>query len=72
MKKVTSLLLGLIFILAMTTVTSCGNDDEDEDRNLCTNSCPFASDGDCDDGGPGADFSLCDLGTDCNDCGTRN
>lgn len=37
----------------------------------CTNTCRFASDGDCDDGGEGSDFSLCDLGTDCNDCGPR-
>ena len=27
--------------------------------------------GDCDDGGPGAEFSLCALGTDCDDCGPR-
>jgi hypothetical protein len=38
---------------------------------LCTNTCWFAFDGDCDDGGPGSDFSLCELGTDCFDCGPR-
>jgi hypothetical protein len=38
---------------------------------LCTNTCRYANDGDCDDGGPGSSFSLCDLGTDCNDCGPR-
>ena len=38
---------------------------------LCTNSCMYAGDGDCDDGGPGSDFSLCALGTDCSDCGPR-
>ena len=31
----------------------------------------YAADGDCDDGGPGAEFTLCDLGTDCTDCGPR-
>lgn len=37
----------------------------------CTNSCRHAGDGDCDDGGPGSDYSLCELGTDCADCGPR-
>ena len=41
------------------------------DVGVCTNSCASASDGDCDDGGPGSEFSLCDLGDDCDDCGTR-
>ena len=38
---------------------------------LCSNTCEYASDGDCDDGGPGSDFSVCEFGTDCNDCGPR-
>jgi hypothetical protein len=38
---------------------------------LCNNECTFAGDGDCDDGGPMCDFSLCDFGSDCADCGTR-
>ncbi len=38
---------------------------------LCTNSCPYRSDGNCDDGGPGADGNYCALGTDCDDCGPR-
>ncbi len=41
------------------------------DNGKCINTCPYASDGDCDDGGPSSDFSLCELGTDCADCGTR-
>ena len=36
---------------------------------LCQNHCVYASDGDCDDGGPGAEFSLCAYGSDCQDCG---
>jgi hypothetical protein len=32
------------------------------------NSCIYAFDVDCDDGGSGADYSLCSYGTDCNDC----
>ena len=38
----------------------------------CDNTCSHASDGDCDDGGPGAEYSLCAHGTDCADCGTRS
>jgi len=38
---------------------------------LCTETCQFTNDGDCDDGGPGSDFSSCPLGTDCLDCGPR-
>lgn len=37
-------------------------------RAQCKDSCQYSSDGDCDDGGPGAEFSGCDLGTDCVDC----
>lgn len=39
--------------------------------NACTDTCRYASDEDCDDGGPGAEFDLCALGTDCADCGPR-
>ena len=36
----------------------------------CTNNCVgFASDGFCDDGGPGSISAKCALGTDCHDCG---
>ena len=35
----------------------------------CDNSCSHASDGDCDDGGPGAEFSSCRNYDDCDDCG---
>lgn len=36
----------------------------------CTDECSrFSRDGDCDDGGPGSQYSLCDFGTDCTDCG---
>ncbi len=37
----------------------------------CTNTCSSANDGDCDDGGPGSDYDMCELGTDCGDCGPR-
>ena len=38
---------------------------------LCYEDCSYSGDGDCDDGGPGAEFSSCELGTDCIDCGAR-
>lgn len=37
----------------------------------CTNTCRFADDNECDDGGDGSVTSACNLGTDCNDCGPR-
>ena len=40
-------------------------------QGLCENSCPLASDGACDDGGPGALFTDCPYGTDCTDCEER-
>ena len=38
----------------------------------CSNTCEYANDGECDDGGFGAVYSVCSLGTDCNDCGVRD
>lgn len=37
----------------------------------CSNSCNSSNDGECDDGGPGAQYDVCALGTDCADCGSR-
>ena len=34
--------------------------------------CLWAADGTCDDGGPGATYAGCELGTDCTDCGPRD
>ena len=48
--------------------------------DICANTCNYASDGDCDDGGPGSEFQFgssnmlsaaCALGSDCVDCGPR-
>ena len=38
---------------------------------LCSETCAYSDDGWCDDGGPGSDYALCPLGTDCIDCGPR-
>jgi len=39
--------------------------------SVCSDECFYASDGRCDDGGPGAQFDWCEYGTDCSDCGLR-
>ena len=36
------------------------------------NSCKYANDGECDDGGVGSEYSMCYHGEDCADCGTRD
>lgn len=40
-------------------------------EDLCSDTCGWANDGECDDGGPGAAFDSCAYGTDCGDCGPR-
>ena len=54
-----------------TGCTDAGGIDGGTSGGRCTNTCRFSYDNQCDDGGPGSDFSLCELGTDCSDCGTR-
>ena len=40
--------------------------------SICSNAClTVVNDGDCDDGGRGAKYSLCPYGTDCADCSAR-
>jgi hypothetical protein len=38
----------------------------------CENTCRYANDGQCDDGGPDSDTNACLFGTDCADCGERD
>ena len=40
-------------------------------NDLCVGFPTYASDGFCDDGGPGSEFNACTYGTDCSDCGPR-
>jgi hypothetical protein len=42
------------------------------DAPKCDDDCLSSSNGICSDGGPGAEYSSCDFGTDCTDCGARN
>ena len=39
--------------------------------SACLDTCSYAQDGDCDDGGDSSSYSYCLIGTDCGDCGTR-
>ena len=41
------------------------------DAELCSNSCEYARDGECDDGGLHSDYQECPIGSDCADCGRR-
>ena len=36
-------------------------------QSLCENTCRWPSDTECDDGGPGAEYSGCTFGSDCVD-----
>jgi hypothetical protein len=54
----------IIFALMMVSITNA--------QGGCRNTCMYASDSACDDGGPGAEYSDCGRGTDCVDCGSRN
>lgn len=38
---------------------------------VCDNACRWSYDGECDDGGPGAQHAVCPYGSDCYDCGPR-
>ena len=42
-----------------------------DDQGGCHETCRFSHDEACDDGGPGAAWAGCGLGTDCADCGQR-
>jgi hypothetical protein len=57
-------LIVLFILLSFVGLTSC-------EEQLCDDSCPFANDGVCDDGGSDSIHDVCQLGTDCNDCGER-
>lgn len=59
-------------VMAGAIFAGCGEGTAEEGADLgCRNTCVYASDDRCDDGGPDASFSLCPLGTDCDDCGPR-
>jgi hypothetical protein len=60
MRSSFAMLLAMVLVLIDTSAAQCTND------------CGYAGDTVCDDGGPGAQFAqVCNLGTDCSDCGPR-
>jgi len=83
MGRTTSELLGRAAVLGLVcglaiALSACGGrrrggggDDDDDDSAGCTNTCTYAFDDECDDGGDGSITSLCSLGSDCADCGPR-
>jgi len=48
----------------MLILGSCG-------KEVCDDTCYWAMDGECDDGGDDSLNDFCEIGTDCADCGTR-
>lgn len=38
---------------------------------ICQDTCEWSFDGECDDGGAGSAYSVCEYGSDCGDCGDR-
>ncbi|TXD37767.1 hypothetical protein FRC98_08755 [Lujinxingia vulgaris] len=62
-----------------TDCADCGSrpvieepDPDPDPEPICTDSCQYANDGECDDGGAGAQYDVCTYGTDCGDCGSRD
>ena len=64
--------LAVLCMAAVLSVIMSGCFPNNQEDELCSNSCQYANDGECDDGGPNSQYSLCDCGTDCNDCGERS
>lgn len=64
--------LWILLAFASLAMTACDADSRDGSGTpMCEDSCRFAADGECDDGGEGAMTASCSLGTDCTDCGRR-
>lgn len=62
----------MICILVACTGNSDNNGGGPPNPNeVCSNTCQYHNDGQCDDGAPGADTADCAYGTDCADCGPR-
>lgn len=79
MKPVTRSVFALFFFAAV--LFGCKKDDPNEvieepplqiqTSEFCENTCIFANDGDCDDGGSNSSSDFCEYGTDCADCDLR-
>lgn len=60
-----------VLLVGLTILLQGCFKDKNATEEVCDNTCQYAYDGQCDDGGPNSLYSLCDCGTDCADCGTR-
>lgn len=69
MKTATKTLISLALLLLFSAPAWA---QETAQGEICTNTCGWAGDGECDDGGVGSQYRVCSFGTDCNDCGPRN
>lgn len=69
MKTYFNWMLSIVILLSLSLITIGGLSSCDD--GLCSNTCSFADDGTCDDGGTNSVYDLCDIGTDCEDCGRR-
>ena len=63
----TKFVLPVILVSPFVVLSIASSHDDDG----CSNTCDYANDGECDDGGNGSEYDLCSLGTDCDDCGER-
>lgn len=70
MKNLKLILTLAVVVIGLCGLSGCFTDPNDDD--LCTNTCQYANDGECDDGGPGSITNLCPCATDCADCGERS
>lgn len=70
----------IIAFVILAFVAACKDKEEEpvEEKPLvttvevfCENTCIFANDSSCDDGGPGSLNKYCEFATDCADCGER-
>ena len=69
----------LTYLGLINTTTLCGDMNippwatcvDDRSEYVCVDVCSSMNRNDCDDGGPGAGYDGCPLGTDCGTCGRR-
>lgn len=59
-----TLLVSITLFGAVVLFDSCS-------KEVCNDTCYWAGDGECDDGGDNSLNDFCEIGTDCTDCGTR-
>ncbi|KAK3269610.1 hypothetical protein CYMTET_21957 [Cymbomonas tetramitiformis] len=54
------------------TAAHCVDEGWPNNYVACEETCSWSGDSECDDGGSGASYEVCELGTDCSDCGPRD